>query len=346
MTDFLLALWTDYGAFLLKTLTIVFAVVFIIGMIVNAAGRQRESGGQLRVENLTKSLERTIAEMKMNLASGKELKQLEKMENKKAKAEHKGKSSAKKPNGRLFVIDFNGSVDAKEVESLRREVTAILAVAEKGDEVLLRLESGGGVVHGYGLAAAQLKRLREQNVHLTVSVDKVAASGGYMMACIGNEIVAAPFAMVGSIGVLAQIPNFHRLLKKNNVDFEQITAGEFKRTLTVFGENTDKDREKYQEDVENIHNLFKKFVKEHRNELDIDAVATGEVWFGQDAIDKGLTDRISTSDDLLMQAVKSKEVIRVEYKPRVKLGEKLAQQMSVAVERSLLRWWQNSRFFY
>lgn len=344
MTDFLLALWTDYGAFLLKTLTIVVAVIFMIGIVANAAGRQRESGGELRVDNLTKGLERTVTQMKMNLASGKERKKLQKAENKKAKAE--GKSKEPEAKGRLFVIDFNGSVDAKEVESLRREVTAILSVAEKGDEVLLRLETGGGVVHGYGLAAAQLKRLRDQEIHLTVSVDKVAASGGYMMACIGNEIVAAPFAMVGSIGVLAQIPNFHRLLKKNNVDFEQITAGEFKRTLTVFGENTDKDREKYKEDVENIHQLFKKFVKEHRTELDIDAVATGEVWFGQDAIDKGLTDRIGTSDDILMQAVKTKEVIKIHYKPRVKLGEKLAQQMTVAVEQSLLRWWQNSRFFY
>lgn len=346
MTDFLIALWTDYGAFLLKTLTIVVALIFMIGIVANAAGRQRESGGELRVDNLTKGLERTVTQMKMSLASGKERKLLQKTEEKKAKAEGKGKAPEKKPSGRLFVIDFTGSVDAKEVESLRREITAILSVAEKGDEVLLRLETGGGVVHGYGLAAAQLKRLREQDIHLTVSVDKVAASGGYMMACIGNEIVAAPFAMVGSIGVLAQIPNFHRLLKKNNVDFEQITAGEFKRTLTVFGENTDKNREKYQEDVENIHSLFKKFVKEHRTELDIDAVATGEVWFGQDAIDRGLTDRIGTSDDLLMQAVKTKDVLRVQYKPRVKLGEKIAQQMTGAVEQSLLRWWQNSRFFY
>src|SRR5690554_1880999 len=167
-----------------------------------------------------------------------------------------------------------------------------------------------------------------------------------MMACIADEIVAAPFAMVGSIGVLAQIPNFHRLLKKNNVDFEQITAGEYKRTLTMFGENTDKGRQKFKDDMENIHQLFKGFVKEHRAELDIDAVATGEVWFGQEAVDKGLTDRIGTSDDLLLQAVKEKDVIKVQYKPRVKIGEKLAKQMSAAVEHTLMRWWQNSRFYY
>ncbi|RUO37090.1 protease SohB [Aliidiomarina taiwanensis] len=346
MTDFLLALWSDYGAFLLKTVTLVLALVFVVGIVTNAASRQRESGGELQVTNLSKGLERTINQMKMNLLTGKERKALQKEESKKAKAENKGKGPEKKPGGRLFVVDFNGSIDAKEVESLRREVTAILAVAEKGDEVLLRLESGGGVVHGYGLAAAQLKRLRDQGIRLTISVDKVAASGGYMMACIADEIVAAPFAMLGSIGVLAQIPNFHRLLKKNHVDFEQVTAGEYKRTLTLFGENTEKGREKFKEELENIHTLFKGFVKEHRPDLDIDAVATGEVWFGQEAVDKGLTDRIGTSDDLLLQAVKEKDVIKVQYKPRVKLGEKLAKQMSAAVEHTLLRWWQNSRFYY
>lgn len=344
MTEFFLALWSDYGVFLLKTVTVVFALIIIIGVVVNAASRQKEGGGELRVENLTKGLQKTIDQMKLKLATGKERKQLAKEQSKQEKKQ--AKEPENKSEGRLFVLDFHGSMDAKEVESLRREVTAILAIAETDDEVLLRLETGGGVVHGYGLAAAQLTRLRERGLHLTVVVDKVAASGGYMMACVADKIVAAPFAMLGSIGVLAQIPNFHRLLKKNNVDFEQITAGEFKRTLTLFGENTDKDREKYQEDIEHIHQLFKRFVKTNRPALDVDAVATGEVWFGQDALDKGLADSIGTSDDLLLQAVKNKDVIQIAYKPRATLSEKLAQQMAVAFERTLLRWWQNSRYFY
>ena len=174
---------------------------------------------------------------------------------------------------------------ASAVSSLRQEITAILSLAEKQDEVLVRLESGGGMVHAYGLASSQLLRIRNQDIDLTVCVDKVAASGGYMMACVANKLLAAPFAVIGSIGVIAQIPNFHRLLKKNDIDFEMITAGEYKRTLTMFGENTEKGREKFAEDIEDVHVLFKDFVKEHRPALDVEAVATGEVWFGQRAID-------------------------------------------------------------
>ncbi|RTE86771.1 protease SohB [Lysobacter sp. N42] len=336
--DILAALWSDYGVFLLKTLTLVFAVVFVIGMIVNAAQRQKGGEGELHVDNLTDDLKSSSNDLRLSLASGKAKKQLE-------KTFKKEKSSNDDTRNRLFVVEFKGSMDAKEVESLRREVTAILGVIEENDEVLVKLESPGGVVHGYGLAAAQLKRLRDKGVKLTISVDKVAASGGYMMACVGQEIVAAPFAVVGSIGVLAQIPNFHKVLKKNDIDFEQITAGEYKRTLTIFGENTEKGRSKFKEEIEGIHAMFKRFVKENRESLDIDAVATGEVWYGQEAVDKGLVDRIGTSDDLLLEAVKDKDVIRVRYKQKQKIGDKLAQQASTAIERSLMRWYQNSRFY-
>src|SRR5690554_959883 len=334
MVDFLLALWADYGSFLLKTVTIVFAVVFVVGMVANAAQRQKSSEGELQIDNLSDGLRDTVNDMRLSLASGKARKQL-------AKALKKEKPSDAEKS-RLFLIDFKGSMDAKEVESLRREVTAIISVASDKDEVLVKLESPGGVVHGYGLAAAQLKRLRDHKLKVTIAVDKVAASGGYMMACVGEEIVAAPFAVIGSIGVLAQIPNFHKVLKKNDIDFEQITAGEYKRTLTVFGENTDKGREKFKEEIESIHDMFKRFVKSQREQLDIDAVATGEVWYGEEALAKGLVDRIATSDDLLLEAVKSKDVIRVRYKPKVKLGEKIAQQATAAVEHSVLKWYQNS----
>lgn len=337
MVDFLLALWADYGSFLLKTVTIVFAVVFVVGMVANAAQRQKSSEGELQIDNLSDGLRDTVNDMRLSLASGKARKQL-------AKALKKEKPSDAEKS-RLFLIDFKGSMDAKEVESLRREVTAIISVASDKDEVLVKLESPGGVVHGYGLAAAQLKRLRDHKLKVTIAVDKVAASGGYMMACVGEEIVAAPFAVIGSIGVLAQIPNFHKVLKKNDIDFEQITAGEYKRTLTVFGENTDNGREKFKEEIESIHDMFKRFVKSQREQLDIDAVATGEVWYGEEALAKGLVDRIATSDDLLLEAVKSKDVIRVRYKPKVKLGEKIAQQATAAVEHSVVKWYQNSRFY-
>lgn len=331
---------TEYGIFLLKVATIVIGIMVVLGMVINAASRQKERKGELLIHNLSDSLTEIREKIAMELLNPKQRKKAHKA------AKEAKKKAAEKPEHRLFVIDFKGSMDAHETESLRREVTAILAVAKPDkDEVLLRLESPGGVVHGYGLAAAQLQRLRDAGVKLTVSVDKVAASGGYMMACIGNKIIAAPFAVVGSIGVLAQLPNFHRLLKKNNIDFEQITAGEYKRTLTLFGENTDKGREKFKEDIEGVHQLFKDFVVENRPSLDIDKVATGEIWYGKKALEQGLIDAIQTSDGVLLDATKNREVFHVEYKAKPKLAERFAQGAQSAADRLIMNWVQRSRLW-
>ncbi|EGN76286.1 ClpP class periplasmic serine protease [Idiomarina sp. A28L] len=334
----MLELLGEYGIFLLKVATIVIGIMLILGMIINSASRQKKHSGELKIENLSESLKKICEQMKLEMLSDKERKKAKKA-TKKAKAKEVF-------DKRVFVIDFKGSMDAHETESLRREVTAILAIADVDkDEVLLRLESPGGVVHGYGLAAAQLKRLRDKGLKLTISVDKVAASGGYMMACIGDRIVAAPFAVLGSIGVLAQIPNFHRLLKKNDIDFEQITAGEYKRTLTLFGKNTDKGREKFQDDIESIHGLFKDFVQEHRTGLNIDDVATGEVWYGQAALDKGLIDDIKTSDDLLLEAIDRAQVFKVTYKEKAKLSERFTQGAQSSIDRLIMDWVQRSKLW-
>jgi len=231
----------------------------------------------------------------------------------------------------VFVIDFKGSIDAAEVASLREEISAIIAIAEKGDEVVVNVESGGGMVHGYGLASSQLDRLRQADITLTVCVDKVAASGGYMMACVANKIYAAPFAIVGSIGVVAQLPNFNRLLKKHEIDYEQHTAGNFKRTLTVFGENSDEGRQKFQEELEETHVLFKAFVGKYRPELDLVKVATGEHWYGQQAIELGLVDAISTSDDVIMSLATERTVYKIRYQVRKKLADKIAHGASLSV---------------
>lgn len=251
------------------------------------------------------------------------------------KAWSKKQKQQDEPKDRLFVLDFNGSMDAHEVEALREEITAVLAVATATDEVLIRLESPGGVVHGYGLAASQLDRIKQQNIRLTVAVDKVAASGGYMMACIADRILAAPFAIVGSIGVVAQLPNFHKLLKKNHIDVEQFTAGEFKRTVTVFAENTEKGREKFQQELEQTHVLFKNFVHKHRPVLQIDQVATGEHWFGYQALELNLVDQLQTSDDYLVQQFSSKKVVQVKYQIKRKLAEKVGLAASTALTTSL-----------
>nr|EKY1915938.1 protease SohB [Cronobacter sakazakii] len=211
------------------------------------------------------------------------------------------------------------------------------------DEVLVRLESPGGVVHGYGLAASQLQRLRERQIPLTIAVDKVAASGGYMMACVANNIVAAPFAIIGSIGVVAQIPNFNRLLKRNDIDIELHTAGQYKRTLTLLGENTEEGREKFREDLNETHHLFKEFVHSMRPSLDIDAVATGEHWYGVQAKEKGLVDEISTSDDLIIARMAEREVVSLRYMQRKRLMDRFTGSAAQSLDRLLLRWWQRGQ---
>ena len=232
---------------------------------------------------------------------------------------------------------------ASAVASLREEVTAVLSIARPEDEVLVRLENAGGLVHEHGLAASQLMRVRERGIPLTVSVDKVAASGGYMMACVADRILAAPFAILGSIGVLAQIPNFHRLLDSHGIDFEQFKGGEYKRTVTMFGENTDADREKLRSDIEEIHDIFKSFVTEQRSGLDIETVATGEHWLGRRAKDLGLCDTLVTSDDYLLEANERAELVGVRFVAPKRLSARLAQSIAVLAGGAEAALWQSAK---
>jgi serine protease SohB len=241
------------------------------------------------------------------------------------------------------VLSFKGDLKASATDNLREEISAVLLQAGKGDEILVKVESPGGLVHGYGLASSQLQRIRDTEVPLTIAVDKVAASGGYMMACVAHRIIAAPFAVLGSIGVLAQLPNFHRLLQKSNIDFELLTAGEYKRTLTMFGENTDKGREKFVEELEETHTLFKSFVSANRPELDIAKVATGEIWYGQNAIDVGLIDEIKTSDAFVQERLEDWDIYEVRFIHKKNWQEKLGMAAEGALERSFLKIWQRGQ---
>ena len=336
-----------YGLFLAKTITVVIAIVAIAVVIANLAMRKRTQSGQLKLTQLGEKYtdmqdDMRLARMKPHQQKlwHKEQKKKEKLKAKAAKQQARSGYPQDKAKTTLYVLDFKGSMDAGEVSSLREEVSAVMAVATPGDEVLLRLESPGGVVHGYGLASSQLQRLRDKGIPLTVAVDKVAASGGYMMACVADRIVAAPFSIIGSIGVVAQIPNFNRLLKRNEIDVELHTAGEFKRTLTLFGENTEEGREKFREDLNETHLLFKQFVHQMRPSLDIDSVATGEHWYGSQALEKGLVDAIGTSDDLIINQLEKHQVIGVRYARRKSMMDRFTHSATLSVERLLLRIWQ------
>jgi len=331
----------DYGSFLLKTVTLVIAVLILFGGLIALGSRNKSSGreGDLKIRKLNEELEDHKDQIDEAVLSDAVLKQRDKDRKKedkaKAKAEKKAASGDKADDTkRVFVLDFDGDIKASDVELMRHEVTAILTQASKGDEVVVRLESGGGMVHSYGLASSQLKRIRDKGIQLTVCVDRVAASGGYMMACLADRIVAAPFAIVGSIGVVAQLPNFNKLLKKNDIDFELFTAGEYKRTVTMFGENTDKAREKFQADLEDTHGLFKQHVKQFRPRVDIEAVATGDIWYGQQALDHKLIDEVGTSDEYLVAACERAEVYTVRYEYRRSLQERIGLAAEAAFERA------------
>lgn len=252
---------------------------------------------------------------------------------KKAKNKVKDKTDPKTDdNKNVFVLDFDGDIKASAVAHLREEISVIISSAKAGDEVVIRLESGGGQVNAYGLAAAQLVRIKDAGLILTVCVDKISASGGYMMACVADKIIASDFAVIGSVGVVSQLPNFHELLKKHNIGYEMFTAGEYKRTVTIFGENDDEDRAKHQADIERIHELFKTFVKKHRPKLDVEKIATGEIWFGQDALDLGLIDEIGTSDGYVLELIKEHEVLVLHTRTKPTLVEKLGLSEQVGIK--------------
>jgi len=311
---------SEYGMFLAKLGTVSILFLIIVAAFIFMLMQAKGETDHLTIKNINEKFEAMGLMLKQQVLNKKELKKYLKEQKKEHKDKEKNIAETRK---KVFVLNFVGDIKASTVSSLREEITAILSIADKKDEVLVILESGGGTVHGYGFGASQLKRIRDNEINLTVAVDKVAASGGYMMACVAEKIIAAPFAIIGSIGVLAQIPNFHRLLKKMDIDFEQITAGDYKRTLTLFGENTDKDREKFKEELEDTHKLFKEFVKDNRAQVDIDKIATGEHWYGKRAIELKLVDELITSDDYLTKATAEADVFEVKFERKKAVSEKL-----------------------
>ena len=323
MTEFFI----NYGLFLAKTATIVVAIV-VVALFFSFMASRKQTGKKesIEIRKLNSKYDDIAMMMNANMLHKDGLKKYLKDEKEKLKEIVKSiKNGTQKK--RIYVLNFNGDIRASAVSSLREEVTAILTVATENDEVFVRLESGGGVVHGYGLGASQLMRIREKNIPLTVSVDKVAASGGYMMACVGSRIMAAPFSIIGSIGVIAQIPNFNKVLKKHNIEYDQFTAGEFKRTVTLFGENTDEAKAKFREEIEDIHVLFKDFIVQHRPDVDIVKVSTGESWPGTRALEKKLVDELKTSDDYLLESSKDADIYEIIYVSKKSLGERMGLQI-------------------
>lgn len=342
-------LW-QYLLFVGKAVTIVLAIIFVVGAIINAAreAKNQSTDDRIDIKPLNDRYDAMAQAFRNQLLDKFQLKAWHKAEKQKAKDEAKANKEKAKAAGsaeeqveaaeevtekRYFVLDFDGDIRASRVEALREEITALLTTATEHDEVVVRLESPGGMVHAYGLAASQLQRIRDRGIKLTVTVDKVAASGGYLMAVVADHIIAAPFAAIGSIGVVLQMPNFNKLLKKHDIEYEQLTAGEYKRTLSVFGENTKDGRKKMQEELEITHRIFKDFIGKYRPEVDLKKVATGEHWHAIEALDMRLVDEIQTSDDYLMAAAENHKLYQVEFHVKKSLQEKLSSAMQAAADK-------------
>ncbi|MBE8215334.1 MAG: protease SohB [Endozoicomonadaceae bacterium] len=333
--------WLEIGLFASKTIILIFFILIILSLIGSLIHKVKQlveqHDGQLIIKSLNARFHKRKNQLREKILDKKAFKSICQLENK----QNKQKKKNNEPEKSLYVINFNGDTKASKGHCLSQEISAILAVATSKDEVLVNIESPGGYVHSYGFVTAQLERIVQHAIRLVVSIDKVAASGGYVMACVADHIIAAPLAIVGSIGVVAQMPNINRLLKKNEIDIEMHTAGEYKRTLTLVGENTEKGRAKFKEDLEKTHELIKKHVKKHRNHLNIEEVATGEIWYGQRAIECQLVDQLETSEEYIWQAIQNNtNVYQVELKlPKKNLINRLSNSVESAISSLLSKAW-------
>ncbi|WP_417594150.1 protease SohB [Oceanospirillum sp.] len=344
--------FSEYGLFFAKTVTL--AIIFIgsilLVVVAAAQGKRKPGEGEFEIEHLNEKLSETTKAVKEAVydkhAFEHELKAEKKAEKarKKAAKTKKDEPESEDARKRVFVLDFDGDIRASDVDSLRETISAVLTIARPDvDEVVVKLESGGGMVHSYGFAASQLKRITNKNIDLTVCVDAVAASGGYMMACTAKKILAAPFSIIGSIGVVAQIPNFNKLLKKHDIDYEVLTAGEYKRTMTVFGENTEEGRQKFVQDLEETHVLFKDFIHDQRPGLDLSKVANGDVWYGKQALELGLIDGLKTSDEYLLESCDDADVYEVSYEIKTGLVDRLGEMVSLSLSKTADRFLTRAR---
>jgi serine protease SohB len=329
-----MAFWLDIAAFALKALLIVAALGGLAVLIARLARSGEAKDQEIKVRSLNERYDDMRDALNGALLDKKERKALMKAQKKEAKAAARVRRD-QEPGRRIYVLSFKGDVRAGAVKELGAKIDAVLTVARpETDEAVIRIESGGGTVTGYGLAAAEILRLRERKISVTASVDQVAASGGYMMACAADRIVAAPFALVGSIGVVAPVPNLHRLLKKNEIDFEEMTAGEWKRSVSILGEITPAGREHFRGKLDATHEAFKAHVAQCRPSVDIAKVANGDVWLGSEALALGLVDQLTTGDELLFRARGEARLYEVSTEERKTLLQQLLGGFGVAAQKA------------
>ncbi|KZX82185.1 hypothetical protein A3715_00045, partial [Oleiphilus sp. HI0009] len=291
---------------------------------------------------IVKSLNEEYQEIQDALLKFKPLKPI------KSSSIRKFKASPNKQS--IFVLDFKGDKTASSVGSLSKEVSAILSVAKPNDEVFLRLESPGGTITGYGLASQQLIRLREAGIRLVVSVDEIATSGGYMMAAVGDRIIASPTSMLGSIGVIMEVPNFYNLLDRAGVQFHQFTAGKHKRLVSMTNKIGDAAKDQINQDLEKSHELFKNHVHTYRNSVNLESVSHGDVWSAKYCLDNKLVDDLMTSEAYLFDRASRANIFHISWDVERSFSDKLssfAAQASInTLDKVALHYGSKSKYVF
>ena len=160
-----------------------------------------------------------------------------------------------------------------------------------------------------------------------------------MMAVVADRIVASRLAVIGSIGVVGQVPNVHRLLKRFDIDVLEMTAGTNKRPVSLIGPLTDQGIETFKKQLSDTHRLFRDHVHRFRPQLDIEAVSNGDIWHGVDALTHGLIDEIATSDEMIDRARHEGDldVFSIRWRQAKNLRERLEESVSLITEKALMR---------
>ncbi len=249
------------------------------------------------------------------------------------------------PPPRLAVLRFQGlrDLNASGDQRLSEAIDEVLVNRDHFEEAVVIIDSPGGTTHGYGHAYALLERLSASGLKVTACIDRIGASGGYLMALPADRILAGPFAIVGSVGVVAGIPNVKRLLEEKGVSYRLFVAGDKKRVVHFADDDGPEVREYMDEKLAGIHTQFLQAVEKHRGDrVKLDEVRSGDHWSAEESVEKGLglVDELQTSAEYLLE--RNREVALVMIERRVDITERfagyLAARLSARVASLFTRW--------
>ena len=182
--------------------------------------------------------------------------------------------------------------------------------------LVLRIDSPGGVVSATQEIYEEIKRAKEREKKIIVSMGSIAASGGYYIATPADIIVANPGSVTGSIGVKMELPILERLFKKIGINFEVIKSKEHKDIGSPFRQMTPRERALLQDVVNSAYEQFISVIVENRKlpEATVRSIADGRILTGEQAIEFGLVDTLGSLEDALRIAA---NMVGIKGEPRV-----------------------------